>query len=103
MKQARVRSYKSIRRPLGLGWGTVRALVRVGLRILIALLPLWPFIVLAALFFLPVQSPHLRIRYTYTGTWEHPSYRTCQYLGIHGTVDVIGQDCPIVRLMGNAP
>lgn len=103
MKQARVRSYKSIRRPFGLGWGTLRALVRVGLRILIGLLPLWPFIVLAALFFLPVQSPHLRVSYTYTGSWEHPSYRTCQYLGIHGTVDVIGQDCPIVRLMGQTP
>jgi|CXWL01.1.fsa_nt_gi hypothetical protein len=103
MKQARVRSYKTIRRPLGLGWGTLRALVRVGLRILIALLPLWPFIVLAALFFLPVQSPHLRVSYTYTGSYEHPSYRTCRYLGIHGTVDVIGQDCPIVRLMGSGP
>lgn len=104
MKQARVRSYKTIRRPLfSLGWGTVRALVRVGIRILIALLPLWPFIVLAALFFLPVPSPHLRTSYTYTGSWEHPSYRTCRYLGIHGTVDVIGQDCPIVRLMSQTP
>ncbi len=103
MKQARVRGYKAIWRPLGLGWGTVRALVRVGLRILIALLPLWPFIVLAALYFLPIQSPHLRVSYTYTGSYEHPSYRTCQYLGLHGTVDVVGQDCPIVRLMAERP
>ncbi len=100
MNTAKVRSYKTIRRPLGLGWGTVRALVRVGLRILIALLPLWPIIVLAALFFLPVPTPHLRVSYPYTGSYEHPSYRTCQYLGIHGSVDVIGQDCPIIAFMG---
>lgn len=103
MIKAKVRSYKTIRRPLGLGWGTVRALGRVGLRILIALLPFSPFIVLAALFYLPQQTPHLRINYTYTGSYDHPSYRTCQYLGIHGTVHVVGQDCPIVQLMRDRP
>lgn len=101
MKQARVRSYKTIRRPLFyMGWGNMGPVIRVGIRVLIALLPFSPFIVLAALFYLPQHTPHLRINYTYTGSYEHPSYRTCQYLGIHGTVDVIGEDCPIVRLIG---
>jgi hypothetical protein len=77
--------------------------IRVGLRLLIALLPLSPFIVLAALFFLPQQTPHLRVSYTYTGSSDQPSYRTCQYLGIHGTVGVVGQDCPIVAFMKETP
>lgn len=99
MKQARVRSYKTIRRPLGLGLGHMGPVIRVGLRVLIALLPLSPFIVLAALLYLPQQTPHLRTNYTYTGSYEHPSYRTCQYLGIHGTVDVVGQDCPLTKFL----
>ncbi len=41
--------------------------------------------------------------YIYTGSYEHPSYRTCRYLGIYGTVDVVGQDCPIVRMMDEMP
>ena len=36
-----------------------------------------------------------------TGSYEHPSFCTCQYLGIQGWVDVIGQDCPILQLMAN--
>lgn len=96
MIKAKVRSYKTIRRPLGLGWGTVRALVWVGLRILIALLPSLPLIAIVTVFLLP-QTPHLRIAYTYTGSSQRPIYHTCQYLGIHGIVDVFGQDCPIVR------
>jgi hypothetical protein len=70
----------------------------VGLRILIALLPLLPFIAVAVLFVQPQHTPHLRIRYTYIGSYEYPSNRTCQYFGIHGTVDVIGEDCPIATL-----
>ncbi len=96
MIKAKVRSYKAIRRSLGLGWGTVRALGRVGLRILIALLPVLPLIAIVIVFLLP-QTPHLRIAYTYTGPSQRPIYHTCQYFGIHGTVDVFGQDCPIVR------
>ena len=76
---------------------------RVGLRLLIELFPLSPFIALASLFFLPQQTPHLRVSYIYTGSYEHPSYRTCRYLGIYGTVDVVGQDCPIVRMMDEMP
>lgn len=102
MIKAKVRSYKTIRRPLGLGWGTLRALVRVGLRILIALLPVLPLIAIVIVFLLP-QTPHLRIAYTYTGTHQRPIYRTCQYIGIHGIVDIVGQDCPIVRIMGGTP
>lgn len=98
MIKAKVRSYKSIRRPLGLGWGTITALGRAGLRLLIALLPLWPFIALAVVFLLP-RTPHLRIAYTYTGTYQYPVYHTCQYLGIHGTVDVVSHDCPLVVWM----
>ncbi len=99
MNKAKVRRYKTIRGPLGLGWGTVGALGRVGLRILIALLSNVPLLIIVILFFLP-RTPHLRIAYTYTGTYQYPIYRTCQYLGIHGTVNVVGQDCPIVRLLG---
>ena len=102
MSKAKVRRYKTLRRPSGLGWGYMGPVMWVGLRILIALLPLTPVIAIAIVFLLP-ETPHLRVSYTYTGSYEHPSYRTCQYLGIHGTVDVIGQDCPLVRLMGEMP
>lgn len=97
MKKAKVRGYKKTRKPFFLGWG-LRALFRVGLRILITCLPFLPFMAIGAVFFLP-QSPHLRVSYTYTGSFEYPIYRTCQYLGIHGTVQVIGQDCPLVAFM----
>ena len=99
MKKARVRSYTTRRRPSGLGWGYMGPVVRVGVRILMALLPLVPVLAVAIVFLLP-ETPHLRVSYTYTGAAEHPSYRTCRYLGIHGTVNVIGEDCPIVQLMG---
>jgi hypothetical protein len=101
MRQAKIKGYKKTRTSLFLGWG-LRALFRVGLRILITCLPLLPFIAIGAVFFLP-QSPHLRVSYTYTGSYEHPSYRACQYLGVHGTVQVIGQDCPIVAFIGQQP
>ncbi|MCA9470106.1 MAG: hypothetical protein KC643_32300 [Nitrospira sp.] len=97
MKKAKIKGYKKVRTSLFLGRG-IRALFRVGLQMLITCLPLLPFIAIGAVFFLP-QSPHLRVSYTYTGSYEYPSYRTCQYLGVHGTVQVIGQDCPLVAFI----
>lgn len=80
MKQAKVLNYKRIRTStFSWGWG-IRALVRVGLRMLIACLPLVPFIALAVPFLLP-ETPHLRIQYTYAGSYNHPIYRECQYFG----------------------
>ena len=101
MKQAKVRSYRKIRKTFGLGWG-YRALFRVGLRLLILLLPLLPFIAMAMVFSLP-QTPHLRTSYTYTGSHDHPNYRACQYLGVHGTVQVMGQNCPLITFMNGKP
>lgn len=102
MKQAKVLNYKKIRTSsFSWGWG-IRALFRVGLRIMIACLPLLPFIALATPFLLP-ETPHLRIIYTYTGSYSHPRYRECQYLGIHGRILVDGPDCPIVRMMSSTP
>ena len=98
MKQAKVLNYKKIRQPISLGWG-IRALIRVGLRMLIACLPLLPFIALGVPFFL-AQTPHLRLTYTYTGSYTHPIYRECHYIGIHGRVLVGGPDCPIVTFLG---
>ena len=102
MKKAKIKGYKKIRTPLFLGRG-LRALFRVGLRMLITLLPLLPFVVIGVAFFLP-QSPHLRVSYTYTGSYEHPNYRECRYLGVHGMVKIgIGQDCPLIAFIGKKP
>lgn len=101
MKQAKVLTYKTIKQPISWGWG-IRALCRVGLRMLIACLPLIPLIALATPFLLP-ETPHLRIRYTYTGSYDHPIYRECQYLGIHGRVVIDGPNCPIIQMMVNTP
>lgn len=98
MKHAKVLKYKRISTSsFSWGWG-IRALIRVGLRILIACLPLVPFIALAVPFLLP-QTPHLRIVYTYTGSYEKPRYRECQYLGIHGRILKNGPECPIVTFL----
>lgn len=101
MKKAKIRSYKKIRQPFFLGWG-FRARFRVGLHMLITLLPLLPFMAIGAVFFLP-QTPHLRVSYTYTGSYEHPIYRSCRYLGVQGTAQVIGQDCPLIAFMSEKP
>lgn len=99
MKQAKVLNYKRItKKSISWGWG-IRALIRVGLRMLIACLPLLPLIALGVPFFL-AQTPHLRIIYTYTGSYAHPIYRECHYIGIHGRVLVDGPDCPIVTFLG---
>ncbi|MDR4461216.1 MAG: hypothetical protein MRJ67_11980 [Nitrospirales bacterium] len=63
MTKAKVKGYKKIRKPFFLGWG-LRALFRVGLRMLIICLPLLPFMGIGAVFFLP-QSSHLCVSYTY--------------------------------------
>ncbi len=101
MKQAKVLNYKTIRQPISLGWG-IGALFRVGLRILIACLPLLPFIALATPFLLP-ETPHLRIKYTYTGSSTRPIYRECEYFGIHGWVYQWGPDCPLMMFLGEMP
>mgnify|MGYP001187785563 CR=1 FL=1 len=98
MKQAKVLNYQKIKKPILLGRG-IWALYRVGLRILIACLPLLPFIALATPFLLP-ETPHLRISYTYAGSYRHPIYRECQYFGMHGWVKVWGPDCPVLTFMG---
>jgi hypothetical protein len=66
MKQAKVLSYQKSDKSFSWGWG-IRALFRVGLRILIACLPLLPFIALATPFLMP-ETPHLRVKYTYNGS-----------------------------------
>ncbi len=99
MKQAKVLSYKKIRTSsFTWGWG-IRALIRVGLRMLIACLPLVPFIALAVPFLLP-ETPHLRISYTYTGSYSHPIYRECTYLGVYGMAHTFGPECPVVTFLG---
>lgn len=101
MKQAKVLDYQRVKISFSWGWG-IRALFRVGLRILIAFLPLLPFIALATPFVLP-KTPHLRMMYTYTGTYSHPRYRECEYLGIHGRVHILGPDCPFIAFLGTKP
>ncbi|MGQ0556013.1 MAG: hypothetical protein ACT4PN_08740 [Nitrospiraceae bacterium] len=101
MKQAKVLSYKRFSKPFSWGWG-IWALIRVGIRILIACLPLVPFIALATPFLLP-ETPHLRVVYTYTGTYSHPRYRECEYLGIHGRVHILGPNCPVIAFFGENP
>ena len=101
MKQAKVLHYKKITKSFSWGWG-IRALFRVGLRILIACLPLLPFIALATPFLLP-ETPHLRVKYTYNGSYTRPIYRECEYLGIHGRIHMFGPNCPIVAFMKETP
>lgn len=97
MKQARVLGYEKIKQSLSWGRG-LKALFRVGLRMLIACLPLVPFIVLATPFIL-TKTPHLRVIYTYNGSSSHPIYRECEYLGVHGRVHLLGPNCPIVMFL----
>lgn len=98
MKQAKVLDYTKTRKPVA--WRQrVWALFRIGLRILIACLPLVPFAALAVVFLLP-ETPHLRMTYIYNGSSTHPIYRECEYLGIHGKVRLFGPACPIVTFLG---
>jgi hypothetical protein len=101
MKQAKVLNYQRVKTSFSWGWG-IRALFRVGLRILIACLPLLPFIALATPFLMP-ETPHLRVKYTYTGSSARPIYRECEYLGIHGRVYQWGPDCPLMMFLGEMP
>ena len=98
MRRAKVKRYRRIHQSLDWGWG-YRALIRVGLRLLISLLPLLPFIAIAIIFLLP-KTPHLRVSYTYTGSSSHPNYIDCQYLGVHGMVrNGFALDCPLVAFI----
>ncbi len=101
MKQAKVLSYQKSSKSFSWGWG-IRALIRVGLRILIACLPLLPLIALATPFLLS-ETAHLRVSYTYNGSNTHPIYRECKYLGIHGWVYHWGPDCPLMMFLGEMP
>ncbi len=98
MKQAKIRGYKKIRKPLGISRG-VSALCRSTLRMLIILFPISSFIAIAIVFLLP-QTPHLRVSYSYSGSSSHPNYIQCQYLGVHGMVQkILGNDCPLVAFI----
>ena len=99
MRQAKVKSYRSPRKPLRLGRGVGR-FFRMMLRGLIPLLPFLPLMAIVMVFLLP-QTPHLRISYTYTGPKEHPRYITCDYVGVYGLAQkVFGQECPLISFMG---
>ena len=65
------------------------------LNVLAFLLERWP-LVLIAVFFLTPQGPHLRVSYAYYGTYEHPTYTSCTYLGSRGFREAYGPDCPVV-------
>ena len=98
MKRAKVRHYRRTRR--GISWrARLPAMFRYGLYSLSRLLPLLPFAAVAVIFLLP-STPHVRVSYTYTGTYSDRYYVTCHYLGINGFVQqVFGSDCPIVAFM----
>lgn len=48
-------------------------------------------------------SPSLRVYYTYTGSYEYPSYRYCLYLSLNGWHEVtpfLGMNqCPIIKFV----
>lgn len=97
MRRAKVTGYKRPARGFGLRGGLLGFL---GLchTILRGLIPLLPFIVIGVLVLLP-RTPHLRVSYTYTGSYENPRYITCRYLGIHGWLTLYGNHCPILTLL----
>ncbi len=101
MRRVKVTSYQNPSRGLGGRYHFLRLLDLCSMLIR-GLLPLLPFIVIGALFLLP-KTPYLRVSYTYTGSYEHPRYISCRYLGIHGWHTVYGNHCPMVTLMNGAP
>ncbi|MBT3011724.1 MAG: hypothetical protein KME41_08375 [Candidatus Thiodiazotropha sp. (ex Lucina pensylvanica)] len=69
------------------------------IRVLAALLALWPFLLLAAAVLSPV-TPHLRWEYSYREFGKQRHYTSCAYLGARGFVPYRrGSDCPLVVLI----
>jgi hypothetical protein len=101
MRRAKVTGYQHRSRGHGVRFGIFRLLDFVSMMIR-GLVPLLPFIIIGVLFVLP-KSPHLRVSYTYTGSYDSPHYITCRYLGIHGWVRVYGSQCPMITLMNGKP
>lgn len=68
-------------------------------RVLVALLALWPLLLLAAAALSPV-TPHLRWAYSYREFGGQRHYIACEYLGLRGLVPYRrGGDCPLLVLI----
>ena len=79
----------------------IRSLTLVAglLRMLAALLTLWPFLLVAAIVLSPI-TPHLRWEYSYRELGRERLYVACDYLGARGIVPYRrGADCPLVVLI----
>ncbi len=99
MKQARIRSYKPLRRS-----SRQRNLRHTRFHLLLKVTPyflaLLPFMVVVILFSLP-KTPHILWSYTYTGLRTHPRYLSCQYFGIHGLSQTrASPNCPLLDFIG---
>jgi len=97
MRRAKVTGYKPPSRGFGLRVGLLGVLGFCH-TILRGALPLFPFILIGVLFLLP-KTPHIRVSYTYTGSYENPRTITCRYLGIHGWFTLYGNHCPILTML----
>lgn len=61
----------------------------------------WKLWALLAMLVAPV-TPHLRWDYSYRIMHGTRIYTHCTYLGVRGYVSLPADDCPIIRLLGNA-
>ena len=66
------------------------------LRIIGALLERWPLLLVVAFIVSPV-GPHMRLKYTYYGSFESKVYKRCWYLGSRGVIEPLGltPNCPV--------
>lgn len=97
MRRVKVTGYQRRSRGFGVRVGILRILDLCSMMIR-GLLPLLPFIMIGVLFLLP-ETPHLRVSYLYSGSYDSPRYITCRYLGIYGWRTVRGNHCPVVTLL----
>jgi hypothetical protein len=75
------------------------ALTTLFLRGLIRLLELWPFVLLLALYFSPIQ-PHFRYEYRYFKIGHAKIMLDCDYLGLHGKTKYRdGSFCPFIVMI----
>lgn len=75
--------------------------LRLVFRLINKLMGYWALLLIALLFFLDIQSPHIRWDYTYRVViGGEPVYTTCRYIGLKGIITPKDMgECPVIMLL----
>ena len=101
MKTSKVVKFKTPFNEFGIQ-RLLRYVIRLGLYLLRILFPLLPFIAIGLVFSLS-KTPHLRVSYTYKGSYEHKRFISCNYWGMNGVQKVFQNPCPLIQFMEKKP